>query len=135
VHRPHGNAAASLKLLPLCPIFDPFAHDDEPETLPYAIISVCPIGAEGRHLELLITIGALPSLGNSWTLPWGEFPFQPRHHLRRWHRTTPLPPSKTTYSIGHESFKKPEVQDAITEAVAARSARVEVTQDWVLERS
>ena len=40
---------------------------------------------------------------------------------------------KTAYSIGFENLKKPEIQEAIQEAMANRSARTEITQDMVLK--
>lgn len=41
---------------------------------------------------------------------------------------------KTAYSVGHEILKKPEVQQAIQEAIAKRSQRTEITADKVLDR-
>lgn len=40
---------------------------------------------------------------------------------------------RTAYSIGEENLKKPEISKAIQAAQAARSARVQVSQDEVLE--
>ena len=42
--------------------------------------------------------------------------------------------SKTAYSIGHENLKKPEIQEAIAEAVKARSERTELEQNDVIAR-
>jgi phage terminase small subunit len=39
----------------------------------------------------------------------------------------------TAGAIGHENLKKPEIQDAISEAQAARSKRTEITADRVLQ--
>jgi phage terminase small subunit len=41
---------------------------------------------------------------------------------------------KTAYEIGHENLRKPEIQTALEEARDARSKRVEIDQDWVLNR-
>ena len=41
--------------------------------------------------------------------------------------------SKTAYAQGHRLLKDPKIAVAISAAVAARSVRVEVTQDYVLE--
>lgn len=40
---------------------------------------------------------------------------------------------KTAYSIGFENLRKPEVQEAIREAMDARSERTGITQDRVLQ--
>lgn len=40
---------------------------------------------------------------------------------------------KTAYSTGCENLRKPEIQAAIQEAMANRSARTEITQDMVLQ--
>lgn len=40
---------------------------------------------------------------------------------------------KTAYSIGFENLKKPEIQEAIQEAMARRSQRTEITQDRVIQ--
>lgn len=40
---------------------------------------------------------------------------------------------KTAYSIGFENLRKPEIQEAIQEAMDARSKRTEITQDRVLQ--
>lgn len=40
---------------------------------------------------------------------------------------------KTAYSIGFENLRKPEIQEAIQEAMAARAERTEITQDRVLQ--
>ena len=42
-------SALALELIDFWLIFVPFGHDDEPEILRYAIISICPIGADVRH--------------------------------------------------------------------------------------
>lgn len=39
---------------------------------------------------------------------------------------------KTAYSIGFENLRKPEIQEAIHEAMAVRAQRTEITQDRVL---
>lgn len=40
---------------------------------------------------------------------------------------------KTAYSIGIENLKKPEIQEALQEAMQKRSDRTQITQDRVLE--
>ena len=40
--------------------------------------------------------------------------------------------AKTAYSIGDENLKKPEIANAIKEAMDARAARTELTADYVL---
>lgn len=40
---------------------------------------------------------------------------------------------KTAYSIGFENLRKPEIQEAIAEAMDARAKRTEITQDRVLQ--
>lgn len=42
--------------------------------------------------------------------------------------------AKTARQIGTENLAKPSISAAITKAEAARSERIEVTQDWVLAR-
>ncbi|GBG01613.1 hypothetical protein AZSI13_09400 [Azospira sp. I13] len=42
--------------------------------------------------------------------------------------------SKTAGQIGEENLKKPEIQAAIQEEMAAREKRTEITQDMVLKR-
>ncbi|MGY8856218.1 MAG: terminase small subunit [Pseudomonadales bacterium] len=39
---------------------------------------------------------------------------------------------KTAYSIGFENLKKPEIENAIDEAIVARTKRMHITQDHVL---
>lgn len=41
---------------------------------------------------------------------------------------------KRAYAMGHENLKKPEVASAIQSAISERAARVEITQDMVLQR-
>jgi phage terminase small subunit len=41
--------------------------------------------------------------------------------------------AKTAHVIGHENLRKPEIRGAVDEAMKARSERVEVTADRVLE--
>ena len=50
----HVCSALALELIDFCLIFVPFDHDDEPIILRYAINSICPIGADGEHLEAVI---------------------------------------------------------------------------------
>lgn len=40
---------------------------------------------------------------------------------------------KTAYSIGFENLRKPEIQEAIAEAMDARAKRTSITQDRVLQ--
>ena len=40
---------------------------------------------------------------------------------------------RTARQVGHENLTKPDIADAITETMQARSARTEITQDMVLE--
>lgn len=40
---------------------------------------------------------------------------------------------KTAYSIGLETLKKPEIQNAIQEAMQKRQQRTEITQDMVIQ--
>ena len=40
---------------------------------------------------------------------------------------------KTAYSIGLETLKKPEIQNAIQEAMQERQQRTEITQDMVIQ--
>lgn len=40
----------------------------------------------------------------------------------------------TAYAIGSENLKKPEIQEAISEARKSQSDRTQVTQDYVLTR-
>ena len=44
-------SAGSFLLIDFCLIFVPFGHYDEPEILRYAITSICPKGADVRHLK------------------------------------------------------------------------------------
>ena len=39
-------SAGAFVLIDFCLIFVPFGHYDEPEILPYANTSICPIGAD-----------------------------------------------------------------------------------------
>ena len=43
-------SAGSFLLIEFCLIFVPFGHYDEPEILRYAITSICPKGADVRHI-------------------------------------------------------------------------------------
>ena len=45
------RSAGSFLLIDFCLIFVPFGHYDEPEILRYAITSICPKGADVRHIE------------------------------------------------------------------------------------
>lgn len=40
---------------------------------------------------------------------------------------------KTAYSIGFENLRKPEIKEAIQEAIDVRAKRTEITQDMVLQ--
>jgi len=40
---------------------------------------------------------------------------------------------KTAEGMGFENLRKPKIQAAIDRAIAARSKRTEITQDWVLQ--
>jgi phage terminase small subunit len=42
--------------------------------------------------------------------------------------------AKTARQIGEQNLKKPDISRAIEKALAARSARTRLTQDWVLEQ-
>ena len=46
-------SAGSLLLNDFCLIFVPFGHYDEPEILRYAITSICPKGADVRHIRAI----------------------------------------------------------------------------------
>lgn len=41
---------------------------------------------------------------------------------------------KTAYSIGEENLKKPEIREAIANAIEARSKKAGIDSDWVLKR-
>ena len=41
---------------------------------------------------------------------------------------------KTAYSIGQENLSKPEIQQALQEAMKKREKRTEVTQDYVIAK-
>ncbi len=41
---------------------------------------------------------------------------------------------KTAKQLGYKTLQVPAVQEAVTEAMAARSERTKVSQDWIIER-
>ena len=41
---------------------------------------------------------------------------------------------KTAANIGHENLRKPEIEAAIQEAMAARAERTQGSQDWIIEK-